>query len=454
MTTYQLDEVVVRRDATVYFAPTSIGDALVTVTIGRVHGGDGSGTLEASSGVRVVLGAMPSGGAFVFDSHYQTSSGVLDDGASVSGSIEYTVHWSRLYQLSVAAMLSSVHVVVESGGELVCAGLLTVQQVSLTVAGRLTGVRELALGEGARVSLEASGHTNGSAASTYTLEAMYIDGRSAEDGSANAQLTLGDGVSLVTLASHIVKGVVVVEGSVHLESALINVTSGGLIDGTGGSSYGARSGPGYPITHSMNGRAAGSHGGVCGLWCGASNVYGSTFEPASVGSSGWSAKGGGAVRLMADVLVLDGEIRMDGASVSQSGGGAGGSAWLTVKVLRGSGGSVNARGGSGQGNGNSGYWQGGSAGGGGGRVALYCDQSEYGSSMLGYGGVPMLRAHGGDDGGSSARQGGTGTVYADCGDANNTLIIDGHGCTRPSANACCCCVVCLCAWCWWSCWCC
>ena len=58
-------------------------------------------------------------------------------------------------------------------------------------------------------------------------------------------------------------------------------------------------------------------------------------------------------------------------------GGSGGSAWVIAGVLRGSGGSVSADGGGRHGNGD--------AGGGGGRIALYCTASAYGSNDSAHG---------------------------------------------------------------------
>ena len=64
------------------------------------------------------------------------------------------------------------------------------------------------------------------------------------------------------------------------------------------------------------------------------------------------------------------------------------------------------------------------SGGGGGRIALYCKASEHTNTFEGFGGVPLLQAQGGNDGGSTDRKGGAGTVYAECGDADRLLVID------------------------------
>ena len=70
--------------------------------------------------------------------------------------------------------------------------------------------------------------------------------------------------------------------------------------------------------------------------------------------------------------------------------------WISTRKLAGkSSGSVSAVGGIGVHSDCCSY-SGGSAGGGGGRLALYCDASEHEGEHRGFGGVPSLRAEGGD----------------------------------------------------------
>ena len=150
--------------------------------------------------------------------------------------------------------------------------------------------------------------------------------------------------------------------------------------------------------------AGGSHGGYGGKHnSGQSSgkLYGSLYEPLDLGGGGggnWTGgNGGGAVRLEAEELVLDGVLSADGEISPQSNGGAGGSLWVKVGVLKGTG-SLQANGGKG----NYGY------GGGGGRVALYYREAS---------GFDLNRvtAYGGNspcnDSGQIYRNGGVGTVY-------------------------------------------
>ncbi len=144
-------------------------------------------------------------------------------------------------------------------------------------------------------------------------------------------------------------------------------------------------GAGWTGTNTVSG-AGGSHGGMGGyyVYSGAqpADVYGDYQAPVWPGLGGSPAdptvRGGGALYVQANELVLDGAIRADGAGKSNGGrygGGAGGSIWLSVGILRGAG-SLSARGGT------IAYPSEG-AGGGGGRVAVcYADGSGFNWSNL------------------------------------------------------------------------
>lgn len=124
--------------------------------------------------------------------------------------------------------------------------------------------------------------------------------------------------------------------------------------------------------------AGGSHGGLGGSYSGANppDTYGSYREPVLPGFGGspsnTNCRGGGIVYVKANELVLDGSIRANGIA-GNGPGGAGGSIWLDVGILRGMG-SLTATGalaGSGTGCG------------GGGRIAVYySDASAYSISRI------------------------------------------------------------------------
>lgn len=131
--------------------------------------------------------------------------------------------------------------------------------------------------------------------------------------------------------------------------------------GPGGGAAGTYSGGGGGGGHGGRGGngARGSGGGV----------YGSALTPLMLGSgagSGWNGYGfcraGGAVKVTAGVLRLDGSITAHGANGSTDvGGGSGGSIWVQAGTLEGSG-LMLANGGVGAGS---------CGGGGGGRIAVY-----------------------------------------------------------------------------------
>jgi hypothetical protein len=122
------------------------------------------------------------------------------------------------------------------------------------------------------------------------------------------------------------------------------------------------------------GRSGGSYGGLGENKYGSScPVYGDPFAPADLGSggigpTGRQSAGGGRIKILADVLTLDGALRANGQNGGQyTGGGSGGAIWVEAGVLSGSG--------SLQANGGLAGADGGGAGGGG-RVAVYAGQSE------------------------------------------------------------------------------
>ena len=148
-------------------------------------------------------------------------------------------------------------------------------------------------------------------------------------------------------------------------------------------------------------RAGGTYGGRGGSYSSSDSAaeFGSYLAPDDFGSGGrdantGSTRGGGAIKIFADSLTLNGTISANGqATGSYFGAGSGGSIWLDVGTFSGSG-SITANGG-----GVASY----GAGGGGGRVAVYYDQVS-GFDLAG------ITATGGN-GHSSGASGGAGTVY-------------------------------------------
>jgi hypothetical protein len=193
-------------------------------------------------------------------------------------------------------------------------------------------------------------------------------------------LTIGS-AGLLTGLSNLTLDVLV------LNSAL--VAPGGVIavDGKG---YSQQIGPGAGQSSGVDGGGAG-YGGTGGAALNAAGgvTYGSATQPVDFGSGGGrgygtpigGSAGGGALRLnVGGVLTVDGQISAEGQAGIQdnSGGGSGGSIWVTAGTLAGNG-FVAADGGNGE--------PYGGGGGGGGRIALYSRMNAFFGSTSALGGA-------------------------------------------------------------------
>ena len=172
-----------------------------------------------------------------------------------------------------------------------------------------------------------------------------------------------------------------------------------FMDGKG---FALTNGPGAGESLGNRG-AGGGYGGAGGASASGAiggSEYGAEARPVDRGSGGGlgsgapasGSEGGGAIRLaVAGTMVLDGVVSANGAAGQQddSGGGSGGSVWITASQLTG-GGALQAIGGEGE------LYGGG--GGGGGRVAVYSLMNTYTGSVSVAGGV-------------GAFSGATGTVF-------------------------------------------
>ncbi|MEM7395033.1 MAG: hypothetical protein AAF492_22100, partial [Verrucomicrobiota bacterium] len=146
-----------------------------------------------------------------------------------------------------------------------------------------------------------------------------------------------------------------------------------------------------------SGDSGGSHGGRGGNDQGSSvPTYGDYRMPVTLGTGGDFTIGGGRIKITANALRVEGEIVADGGSflANSVGGGAGGSVWLDVGSLSGSG-SIRADGGDV-------ICCGG--GGGGGRVAVYYDDASDFD-------LNTVDAQGGNSTSGITLDGAAGTVY-------------------------------------------
>jgi len=194
-------------------------------------------------------------------------------------------------------------------------------------------------------------------------------------------------------------------GDTNLNLAVLEdmvIASGGVLNADA-KGYSQMSGPGAGSTLSNQG-SGGGYGGTGGAAASGAvggSAYGSASQPIQRGSGGGTgsgtaiggSEGGGAIRLtVAGQLTLDGLLSAKGGDGLQdnSGGGSGGSIWLSTRKLAGAG-QIAAIGGGGE------LYNGG--GGGGGRIALYSLANAF------TGEVSIAGAMG-------AMPGNTGTVFA------------------------------------------
>ncbi|HSL81885.1 MAG TPA: hypothetical protein VLF66_03865, partial [Thermoanaerobaculia bacterium] len=194
--------------------------------------------------------------------------------------------------------------------------------------------------------------------------------------------------------------------SLRIEVAELLVEADGAIDATG---VGFAPGSTYP-GHGKPGTASGgSHlgqGGVSGNPPG--ETFGSVYRPLEPGGGGQSSgRGGGVVRIVADRVQVDGEIRADGESSGRA--GAGGSVWIRTLALAGTGAITAAGGEPCCGNG----------AGGGGAIALEYTSVELDTSLLGALSAASV---------TTTRPGGAGTILLRGPDATyGDLTVDNGG---------------------------
>jgi hypothetical protein len=212
---------------------------------------------------------------------------------------------------------------------------------------------------------------------------------------SSASLTVGNGaVASWNTPSLVLSNLTVASGGTltsvspqtNLDLIVLNnviVSAGGAIavDGNG---FSQGNGPGAGESVNELGSGAG-YGGVGGASATAPGgaIYGSAQQPVAQGSGGgfgWGtpfggSEGGGAIRLnVGGTLVVDGQLSANGDPGLQdnSGGGSGGSIWVTAGTLAGDG-QITANGGEGE------LYGGG--GGAGGRIALYSHANIFGGTV-------------------------------------------------------------------------
>ncbi|HEX5218167.1 MAG TPA: carboxypeptidase-like regulatory domain-containing protein [Verrucomicrobiae bacterium] len=236
------------------------------------------------------------------------------------------------------------------------------------------------------------------------------------DVSLLSSLTLGPGAIVMSSLPQVnVTSNLTIATNARLQANNLNLTAGSASIASGGrlaADAASSSGPG-PGSYNPLGSSGGGYGGYGGRGAAAPSggtAYGATLNPSLAGSPGGGpsgtsqspAPGGGIVRMTVyGPMILDGQISANGASapMNNSGGGSGGSVWLTLNQFSGSG-SISANGGSGH------LPNGG--GGGGGRILVTWTSNSFTGDYSAKGGAGFVA-------------GGAGTI---CLRANNTQTPD------------------------------
>lgn len=231
-------------------------------------------------------------------------------------------------------------------------------------------------------------------------------------------LTVNSGVTVTANSAYNNTRVAIIADNLDVQGTL-SADSRGYIGktGPGGLSGSGGGGGGYGGNGGTSNNGGTSLGGP---------TYGSVTQPTDMGSGGQSyyndtsgGKGGGGIKLtVSGTATISGIVRANGGQGGNAtGGGSGGSIWISANILSGSG-TIAANGG--QGNNSSG-------GGGGGRIAVYysTDSSTLisGNKITAYGGTDALAA--------GTSYGGSGTVFFKAGSAaNGNLVVDNNNAVR------------------------
>src|SRR5690606_14448358 len=303
------------------------------------------------------------------------------------------------------SLVGSENSIINIQGNAVINTPLNLQNDAITIQGNATFTEAVTGNLGGTSSLTIDGQ------STVPNGALVVDGITlslAQSHTCNSIHIKNGGVLTTPVAtSEFKNGITLTATTITVdEGSRIDVSDKGLLGVSPASNY-----------------TGGSHGGRGGHYSTSQSgpVYGDYQEPMDVGLGGRTngtgvTRGGGAIRIDADEIILDGGIFANGGGVSSGsqGGGAGGSVWLDVGILRsGTTGEIRANGGLGSSYG---------GGGGGGRIAVHyetlidVDQSR-------------ISTLGGGRGNGYVMRGSPGTVYLEDKTGTNVhpLHIVGNG---------------------------
>ncbi|MBU0982122.1 hypothetical protein KKC94_05530, partial [Patescibacteria group bacterium] len=222
------------------------------------------------------------------------------------------------------------------------------------------------------------------------------------DAVGGSGLIIDDGDLVVNSGATITHtaGTDAVVGTISIDVQTGDATITGDIN-VNGLGYSSSGGPGVPT--SIYGGASYGGTGEKRSYTDTHEVYGSITAPVDLGSGSQTRSGGGAIRLTAANMIINGTISADANTAGNYGGGSGGSVYLTTTGQISGTGTISADG---------------KVGGSGGRIAIYYATQTDSRTVHAYGST------------YSNKFGGAGTVYLKDTTANtDELIIDNNDLT-------------------------
>ncbi|MFA6099717.1 MAG: hypothetical protein WC750_02420 [Patescibacteria group bacterium] len=168
-------------------------------------------------------------------------------------------------------------------------------------------------------------------------------------------LTINSGVTVTVVYDAGTPSQAIVNSDSMLIIGDINLNAQGFPVGEGTGAGTDQGGGGY------GGTGGGTGGGI---------TYGSATDPADLGSGGSSTAGGGALKLVAGIITINGTISANGENSAILGAGSGGSIWVQSSGTLSGSGSVTANGGTSP-----------TGGGGGGRISMSTEVYSFSGTM-------------------------------------------------------------------------
>ena len=216
--------------------------------------------------------------------------------------------------------------------------------------GTLTGILDMIIGENRKVSFSSSARTARYIDGQYTFITKRGEYRFSSLRIKNGALLTFDNATLKRVPLTVGRlelnfGAVLQASWLNIQASDVIIHSGAVLD-LSGQGYESEKGPGAGGRDQSVGTGAG-HGGYGGFNTGNLGTwYGSAFNPNGTGSGGGSSnygaggKGGGYLHLtVVRIVNLEGTITVDATNgyTSASGGGSGGSIWISADDILGNG---------------------------------------------------------------------------------------------------------------------